>query len=207
MAHSAAQALSQLRSTANFEWYIIPVLMMVIYVYSVEVERKNWSIILAGLAFWGMDWFNEIWNGLVFHFTGYAPVWATPTKSCYEILIGLNIEITLMFLIAGIACAKMLPKDKNKKIFGIPNRAVYAVGDSILFVIVETILNYIGVLSWEYWWWHPFLLFLIGYLPFLVACFWVYDMESIKKKIIAVGSILSVDAAGLIIFGSILNWI
>lgn len=210
MTNSARQALSILRDTSNFQWCIIPILIIVIYVYAVEIERRNWNVLLAGLAFWGMDWFNEIWNSLVFHFTQYAPVWGAPADTAYLILIGLNIEITFMFLIAGIACAKMLPKDKKMKILGIPNRWFMAIFDSILFVIVEIILNKIGVLTWEYSWWQPnfpFVLFLIGYMPFLVMCFWVHDMDTIKKKIIAVSTIFSVDILGLIIFGGILGWL
>lgn len=210
MTESARQALSILRDTSNFQWYIVLILIFVIYVYSVEIERKNWNVLFAGLAFWGMDVFNEIWNALVFHFTNFAPVWGTPTKSVYEIFIGLNIEISFMFLVAGIACAKMLPTDKKVKILGIPNRWFLAVSNSILFVIVECILNHIGVLTWEYWWWQPtfpFVLFLIGYMPFLVACYWVYDLETVKKKIIAVGTIFSVDLLGIIVFAYILNWI
>lgn len=210
MANSAKQALSILRDTSNFQWYIIPVFIMVIYVYAVEIERKNWNVFFAGLAFWGMDWFNEIWNSLVFHFTQFAPVWGAPSKTSYLILIGLNIEITFMFLIAGVVCAKMLPEDKNKKILGIPNRWFYAIFDSILFVIVEIILNKIGVLAWEYKWWQPnfpWVLFLIGYMPFLVTSFWVYDMDTVKKKIITVSTIFSIDILGLIIFGGVLGWI
>jgi len=210
MAESAKQALAQLRDTSNFSWYIIPIFIFVFYVYAVEVEKKNWNVLFAGLAFWGMDVFNEIWNGLVFHFTEFAPVWGTPTKSAFEIFIGLNIEISLMFLVAGIACAKMLPKDKKAKILGIPNRLFLAVFNSILFVLVECLLNNIGVLTWEYWWWQPnfpFVLFLIGYMPFLVACYWVHDMDTVKKKIIAVGTIFSVDAIAIILFSCIPRWI
>jgi dolichyl-phosphate-mannose--protein O-mannosyl transferase len=115
-----------------------------------------------------------------------------------------------MFLIAGIAVAKMLPKDKNMKIIGIPNRWFFAVFNSILFVIVEIILNSIGVLSWEFSWWQagfPFILFLIGYMPFFIACYWVHDMDSIKKKLIAIGTIFGVDASAILIFGVILHWI
>jgi len=44
------------------------------YLYTVEAKKHNWSLFLVGLVFWGMDWYNEIWNSLVLHFTGYAPV-------------------------------------------------------------------------------------------------------------------------------------
>ncbi|WP_304942082.1 hypothetical protein [Vallitalea guaymasensis] len=210
MTVSAKQGLEILRTTSNFQWYVIPILIIVIYIYAVEVEKRNWNVLLAGLAFWGMDWFNEIWNALVFHFSGYAPVWGAPTKSAYLILIGLNIEITFMFLVAGIACAKMLPKDKKKKILGIPNRYFLVVFNSILFVIVEIILNRMGVLTWEYSWWQPYcpwLILLIGYMPFIAMCYIVHDMKKIKNKLITVGIIFAVDILGLVIFGAILRWI
>jgi hypothetical protein len=107
--------------------YVITLFALTVYVYAVEVERKNWNLVLAGLAFWGMDWFNEIWNGLVFHFTNYAPVWGAPGKTAYLLLIGLNIEICFMFAVAGVAFNKMLPADKKVKIMGIPNRLFMAV--------------------------------------------------------------------------------
>ena len=207
---SASQALSILRDGSLFQWYVIPLFALVVYVYAAEMERQNWSLIFAGLAFWGMDWFNEIWNGLVFHFTNQAPVWGAPGKTAYLILIGLNIEICFMFFISGIVFSKMLPRDKRLKIAGIPNRLLFAVAGSIFCVFVEVLLNAIGALTWEYPWWDansPWLIFLIGYLPFFLVSFWVYDMETIKKKAITVGAILGVDIAALVVFMGILNWI
>ena len=75
---AATQALSILRVGSQFSWYVIPLFAFVFYVYAVEIERRNLNLVFAGLAFWGMDWFNETWNSLAFHFTGYAPVWAAP---------------------------------------------------------------------------------------------------------------------------------
>jgi hypothetical protein len=207
---SASQALSILRDGSQFQWYVIPLFALVVYVYAVEMERKNWNLIFAGLAFWGMDWFNEIWNGLVFHLTSHAPVWGAPGKTAYLILIGLNIEICFMFFISGIVWSKMLPQDKRLKIAGISNRLVFAVAGSIFCVFVEVLLNTVGALTWEYSWWDansPWLIFLIGYLPFFLISFWVYDMESIKKKAITVGVILGVDIVALVVFMGILNWI
>jgi hypothetical protein len=207
---SASQALSILRDGSQFQWYVIPLFALVVYVYAVEIERQNWSLIFAGLAFWGMDWFNEIWNGLVFHFTNYAPVWGAPGKTAYLILIGLNIEICFMFFISGIVWSKMLPRDKRLKIAGIPNRLVFAVAGSIFCVFVEILLNAAGALAWEYSWWDansPWLIFLIGYLPFFLVSFWVYDMEKIKDKALAVGVILGIDVVALVLFMGVLNWI
>jgi hypothetical protein len=207
---SALEALSILRDGSLFKWYVIPLFAFAVYVYAVEIERENWSLFFAGLAFWGMDWFNEIWNGLVFHFTNYAPVWGAPGQTAYLILIGLNIEIMFMFSIAGIAFAKMLPKDKHLKILGIPNRLVFAVLGSAFCVFVEVLLNQVSALTWEYAWWSaqaPWLIFLIGYLPFFLVSFWVYDMESTCKQAITVGVIFAIDIIGLILFLGILGWI
>jgi hypothetical protein len=206
----ASQALSNLRSPALFQWHVITLFAFVVYVYAVEIERRNWNLIFAGLAFWGMDWFNEIWNGLVFHFTNYAPVWGAPGKTAFLILIGLNIEICFMFAVAGIVFAKMLPADKKLKILGIPNRIFFAVVNAIFCVFVEILLNAADALTWEYSWWNarfPLLIFLFGYLTFFLVTYWVYDMDKIRKKINALCIIYGVDLTALILFGVILKWI
>jgi hypothetical protein len=210
MTESAQQALSILRDGSLFQWYVIPLFALVVYVYANEIERRNWNLIFAGLAFWGMDWFNEIWNGLVFHFTQYAPVWGAPGKTAYLILIGLNIEICFMFAIAGITFSKMLPKDKKMKMRGIPNRLLFAIVGAAFCVFVEYLLNAVGALTWEYPWWNtgaPWLIFLVGYLTFFLVSFWVFDMASVKKKMIAVGAILGLDVICLVVFMGILKWI
>jgi len=207
---SASQAMAILRNPATFQWYVITLFALCVYVYAVEIERRNWSLIFAGLAFWGMDWFNEIWNGLVFHFTNYAPVWGAPGQTAYLILIGLNIEICFMFAIAGVTFSKMLPPDKSLKVLGIPNRLVFAIMGSIFCVIVELLLNAAGALTWDYSWWNvgaPWLIFLIGYLPFFLVAFWVFDMPTVRQKAITVGSILGFDLICLILFAGILHWI
>ncbi len=210
MSEYASKALAILRSGDFFQWYIIPLLAFVVYVYAVEIERKNWNLVFAGLAFWGMDWFNEIWNGLFFHFSQYAPVWGAPGKTAFLILIGLNIEICFMFAVAGIVFSKMLPQDKNMKICGINNRIFFAIANSIFCVIVEIFLNGANALTWDYSWWCakvPFLIVIFGYLHFFLVAFWVFDMESIRKKITVVGIIYIFDIICLIVFAGILKWI
>jgi len=209
-AQSALEAIKILRDGSQFQWYVIPLFAFVVYVYTVEIERKNWNLVFAGLVFWGMDWFNEIWNGLVFHFTNFAPVWGAPGKTAYLILIGLNIEISFMFAIAGIAFSKTLPPDKKMKILGVPNRLFFAVLYSVFCVIIEVLLNAVDALTWEYSWWNasaPVLIVLFGYLTFFIAAFWVFDMDSLKKKITTTAIIYSVDVVAIIVFGFILNWI
>lgn len=199
-----------LRSPENFVWYVIPLLTLALYAYYREAEDGNWDRVLAGLAFWGTDWFNEIWNGLVFHFTNYAPVWGIAKDTAFLILMGLNIEITLMFAITGIMATFALPKDKHMKILGINNRVFFIVLNCILCVSVEVFLNLSGALVWSYWWWShdfPLFIFLFGYLPFFAMCYWVYDMTSRKKQIAVVSSIFAVNITALVVFGAILKWI
>ena len=207
---SAAQALSILRDGSQFKWYVIPIFVLVCYVYAVEIERKNWNLVFAGLALWGMDWFNEIWNALVFHFTQYAPVWGAPGETAYLLLIGLNIEICFMFFVLAIVFGKTLPQDKNLKILGIPNRLFFAIVHSAVAVFIEVLLNLANALTWDYSWWNvraPWLIFLIGYFPFFAVGYWVHDMKTVRSKAITVGCILGFDAACLIVFGTFLKWI
>ena len=207
---AAERALSILRDGSQFQWYVIPLFAFVVYVYAVEVERKNWNLVFAGLAFYGMDWFNEIWNALFFHFNGTAPVWGAPGATAYLIFIGLNIEISFMFAIAGVAFGKMLPEDKQLKVLGIPNRIFIAVAGAAFCVFVEVLLNNIGALTWDWSWWDansPWLIFLFGYLHFFLISFWVHDMDSARKKIAVVGGIFLFDLILILVFGVGLGWI
>jgi hypothetical protein len=157
-----------------------------------------------------MDWFNEIWNALVLHFTQFAPVWGTPGNSAFVILAGLNIEIMFMFAVAGIIWTKMLLPDKNAKILGVNNRWFVAIFGSAFSVFVEYFLNKTNALTWEYAWWNrgaPWLIFLFGYLTFFIVAFWVYDMDSFKKKLQVVGVIWGFDILCIILFVGVLGWI
>jgi len=210
MSDFAMQALARLRDGSNFQWYVIPLLAFVFYVYTVEAEKRNWNLILAGLAFWGVDWLNEIINSLVLRFTHYAPIWAEPGPSAYLILIGLNIETMFMFAVAGIIWAKMLHPDKDFKYLGIPNRWAVAIGGSVFSVIIEYFLNSANALTWDYPWWNrgmPLFIFLFGYLWFFVFAFWVFDMKAFKQKLQIVGTLWAVDIIGLIVFAGFLKWI
>ena len=207
---SAQQALAILRDGSQFQWYVIPLLAVVFYVYTHEVERRNWNVVFGGLAFWGMDWLNETWNSLFFHFTRYAPAWGAPGKTAYLILIGLNIEICFMFAMAGVIFCKMLPPDKSIKVLGIPNRLFIAISGAAFCVFVEVLLNAVGALTWDWPWWRagaPWLIFLFGYFHFFLVAFWVHDMEKISSKAKVVGAIYAVDAVVIILFGPILGWI
>jgi len=210
---ASLEALSNLRQLNPLTgWYIIPILAIVLYIYGVEIkkarETKNWNTVFAGLTVLGLDLINEIWNALVFAFSNNSAFWTTPSASAYIILIGWNIEIAFMFSIAGITFAKFLPDDKNKKMLGLPNRWAMAIGFSLFCVIVEIFLNWGDYLIWEYVWWNwynPVLIFLIGYFPFFVGAFHVYDLPELKDKIKVVGIIYGIGIGLLCIFGPLLG--
>lgn len=200
--------MTVLRDSSHFSWTIVPLFVIVVYLYFRQAELGNWSRILAALALWGMDWINEILNALVFRFTGYAPVWGIGHESSWLILIGINVEITLMFLVMGLAATTLLPADKRLRVFGINNRLFFACANSVICVLVELVLNHFGMLIWRWSWWnatHPWLIFLVGYLPFFLVAYAVYDMESRHRQIATVAAILGVDAVALATFIS-LGW-
>ncbi len=204
------EAQHALRAPGRFDWSTITLLGLVVYVYVVEIERSNWNAVLAGLAFWLMDWVNEIINALVLHFHGYAPIWTVTGHSSFVILIGLNIEISLLFAFAGVAFAKMLPKDRAMKILGLPNRWALAIGLSSFSVGVELLLHADGVFHWAYWWWNVAsfpVIIVLGYLTFYGVSFWVHDMDSRKRQLSVVGALATLDLVAGLVFGPLLGWI
>jgi hypothetical protein len=56
----AQQAQEILRDGSQFQWYVIPLMAIVFYIYTHEIQHRNWNVVLAGLAFWGADWINGI---------------------------------------------------------------------------------------------------------------------------------------------------
>jgi len=206
----ARQAEAILRDGSQFQWYVIPLLAIVFYIYVNEVEKRNWNVVLAGLAFWGMDWINELVNSIFYTLNGRAPFWGAPGSTAFLILIGLNIEIMFMFAFAGVVWSKMLLPDKSTKILGLPNRWFIAIAGSAFCVFVEVLLNAVDALTWDWPWWDtntPWLIFLFGYLHFFVVAFWVHDMDTLKKKITTIGVIWTIAILLVLIFGVGLNWI
>jgi len=76
--------------------------------------------------------------------------------------------------------------------------------------IVEILLNQANALTWDYTWWSasaPWLIFLVGYLPFFLVSFWVFDMPTVQQKVKVVGAIMAFDLACLVVFAGVLGWI
>jgi hypothetical protein len=187
-----------LRDGSTFQWSTVPLLGFAVYVYAVEVERRRWDIVLAGAGFWLMDWFNELVNSAVLHATDRAAVWTVTGDTSYLILIGLTVEISLLFLVSGVVFVKQLPA-RDVRLLGLPNRWVLILGFSCLCVLVELFLHSTGYFHWEYWWWDvPFipLIVLFGYVPFFAVAAWVYDMGADRRRQLrAVGTFAAVDVA------------
>lgn len=204
------EAQRMLRDPTQFKWYVVTLLVLVLYVYSVEVERRRWDVVLAGLAFWLADWINEIVNALILHFSHRAALWTVTGDTAYLILIGLTIEISLMFAISGVVFVKTLPEDRRAKLLGMPNRLTIALGFSIVAVFVEVLLHGTGYFHWDYWWWNfPFVfpIIVFGYLWFFLISAYVYDLPDNRQRLRIVGGMAALVAVSLIVFGTVLGWI
>ena len=198
------------RDPSLFKWYAVALLALVIYVYANEVERRRWDIIAAGAAVWVADWFNEIVNALVLQASDRAPLWATTGPTAYQFLVGLNVEISFMFAIAGIVYAKLLPPDPGVRILGIPNRLAIALGLSVVSVAVELFLHAAGTFHWAYWWWNtPFvpLIVVFGYLWFYLFAAWIYDAASARQRWTRLGALAVLDVVMGLVFGVGFGWL
>lgn len=227
-----------LQDTNALNWYIVPIFVILVYLITTEIKNKNYNVVFGGFAFWLADVFNETWNSMVYASSG-QPVWGTTSagNSALQILVGYNIEISIMFFILGMAACKMLKTSKacegesflqgNKNWLSDPNNMYYkanvrgknlsreekaikkkavlgrvipALIGSALAVVIEILLNYCNVLTWEKSWWQPtrpLILFLIGYCPFFFSAYIVHDLPR-KRQLLAVG-IMSVIVIGLLV--------
>jgi hypothetical protein len=147
-----AQALHILRKGDHFHWYVITLLALVVYVYANEITKKNWRGVAAGLTLYMVHWFYEIVNALIQHFTGHA-LWTIPTGTAFLLLVGVGIELSFMFSIAGLVLSKLLPEDPQKRIFGVRNRVIFVLGNAAFFAGVEKLLVKTPVFAWVYPWW------------------------------------------------------
>ncbi|PKL41136.1 MAG: hypothetical protein CVV44_00425 [Spirochaetae bacterium HGW-Spirochaetae-1] len=199
------QALGILRNGNTFQWYFIPLLAFVIYIYFNEISKKNWNSVAAGLSLYMVHWFYEILNALIQHFSGHA-LWTVPTGTSYLLLIGVGWELSMMFSVAGLIFSKILPEDPKMKILGINNRIFFALGNAAFFSIFEIFLASTPAFHWVYNWWGAFPVFITVYIPFFLAANFAFDMKPRTQKLF-IGGLFIINAAMLIIFAGILKWI
>lgn len=199
------QALSILRSGDNFRWYVISLLAFVIYIYANEYSKKNWKGIAAGLSLYLVHWFFEIANALIQHISGHA-LWTVPTGTAWLLLVGVGIELSFMFSVAGLVLSKLLPADPKAKILGINNRIFLAIANAALFSIIEIFLARTPAFHWVYPWWGALPVFITVYIPFFVVSFLCHDWKP-KTQRLFIGSLLALDSLLILVFAGILKWI
>lgn len=193
----ADAAKAAVRSTANFNWSFITFLAIVVIMYLSELKQKNYKGIAAALALYSVHWFYEILNAVICHFSGYALWTVSPESTSYILLIGVSWELSMMFAIAGFT-SKLLPDDKDMKIFGINNRIVFAIGSALLFSLIEIFLASTPAFIWVYKWWGAIPVFITTYIPFFLASYLTYDAKPLNQKKF-IGIMVIVDVALLVI--------
>lgn len=202
---ASQEALDILRDGSTFSWTTVTLLAFVFYVYAVEIERRRWDIILAGIAFFLMDVFNELVNSAILQISDRSALWTVTGDSSYLILVGWCIEIVFLFLVTGIIFVKQLPPDPRTRILGVPNRVFLVLAFSILCVLVEVFLESTGYFHWDYWWWNvPFvpLIVIFGYATFFAIAAYVYDLgTNHRKQLRIVGGMAAINATLAVGFG------
>lgn len=201
MTEATGQALCGLRDISMLQWYVIPFLAVVFYIYTREIKEarrtNDWNAILAGLTIFGVDFFNETWNGWILNITGYSAFWTTPGDTALRTMVGWNIEIMFMFSLLGIIFYHSLSEGKKEKILWLPEKWFWAISYSIFCVFIECILNIAGLLVWEYPFWSlsfkgVWLIFFVGYFEFFCFAILVISLKTMKNKLITVGIIYAV---------------
>ena len=181
----------RVRSTENFNWTFIFILAVVFYVYWSEFHKKNFDIIFAGFALYGVHWLYEIGNAIIAKASGY-PLWSVSNESTtFILLIGVSWELSMMFSLAGIISFKMLPHDRTKRYFakgkfkGISCKLMGAISMALLFALFESFLaattNHSFI--WVYKWWGVIPVFFTTYIPFFLASNYVPDMKPRNRNI------------------------
>jgi hypothetical protein len=207
---AAAAALRILRDPHSFQWTLVPLFGIVVYLYCVEIGKERWNVIAAGAAYYGIEWVGEILNSLFFHFSGYAPLWGEPGPTAYLILVGINAETTLMFMLFGLAVGQVLRADRRARVLGVPHRLFVILGFSLFCALIESALHAWGALTWDWWWWgwpHIWSVMLFAYGPAVAFTVWVHDMESPRAKALVLGAVYALVALGLFVFVRVLHWI
>jgi hypothetical protein len=215
MTNASVRALEHLRDFSMLKWYVIPLLAIVLYIYAAEMRKArssgNWDPILAGLTLFGMDFFNETWNGWVLVLSGRSAFWTAPGDTALRTMVGWNIEIMLMFAIAGIVFYYMCPENRSERILGLPARWFWAIAFSAFCVLVECVLNIGGLLVWEYPFWNRslagiWLIFVFGYFEFFAAINLVLGMKNVRRRITVIGLIYAVPVVMNVFGFAVMGW-
>lgn len=193
MTESARLALVGLRDCTTLQWYVVPLLVLLFYIYVVEIREGrrtgDWNAVIAGVTLFAADFVNESINGWIFSISGYSALWLAPGPTALRTLVGWNVEIMFMFAIVGIVYYKSMDADPAATLCGLPNRWFWALFYSAVSVLVELGLNKGGLLVWDYRWWNRGLvevlpIFVFGYLWFYLAAKFAIERKTIRGKVL-----------------------
>jgi hypothetical protein len=183
----ADAANNLIRSNGNFNWTFIAIFAVIIYIYGTEIKHKNYKGIVAALSLYGVHWLYEIVNAVIQSASGYALWTVSSDSTSFMLLIGVSWELSMMFSIAGLVMSKLLPDDPQKKILGINNRILFAIGNAAFFSIFEIFLAGTPAFIWVYPWWGAIPVFVTTYIPFFLAAFLMHDaLPKTQIKFLAV---------------------
>jgi hypothetical protein len=216
MTESARQALIGLREFSTLQWYVVPLLALLFYIYVVEIRDArrtgNWDAVIAGVTLFAADFVNESVNGWIFAISGYSALWLAPGPTAMRTLVGWNVEIMFMFAIVGIIYYKSVDADPRATVCGLPNRWFWALFYSAVSVLVELGLNKGGLLVWDYRWWNRGVIgvlpiFVFGYLWFYLAAKYAIERKTLRSKVMVpvllFGVATALDLTGL----GLLGWV
>lgn len=215
MTPASEQALQGLRDPTTLQWYVIPLLAIVFYVYAREIAAARasgkWDAVLAGATLFGMDFVNETANGWILSLTRHSALWTAPGPTALRTMVGWNVEIMFMFALAGLVFFHTWSPDPKARVLGLPDRWFWALAYSAFCVLVELLLNRGGLLVWEYSFWNAslggvWLIFLFGYLHFYVAVILVLGLRTMRKRLLAIGGIWGVAVLGNVLGMGVLGW-
>jgi hypothetical protein len=215
MTESARQALIGLRDFTTLQWYVVPLLALVFYVYAVEIRDArrtgNWDAVIAGVTLFGADFVNESINGWIFAISGCSALWLAPGPTALRTMVGWNVEIMFMFAIVGIIYYKSLDEDPTATVLGLPNRWFWALFYSAVSVLVELGLNKGGLLVWDYRWWNRGVIevlpiFVFGYLWFYLAAKFAIERATLRAKVLVPATLFAVAAVLNVVGLGLLGW-
>jgi len=215
MTEASRRALDGLRDPHTLQWYVVPLLALLFYIYVVEIKKArasgDWNPVLAGLTLFGMDFVNESINGWILVLSDRSALWTAPGPTALRTMVGWNVEIMFMFAIAGIIYCHSLSPDPRARLLGIPERWLWAVAYSAFSVVVELVLNAGGLLVWDYGFWTGtpagvWLIFLFGYLHFYVVTGLVIGARRVRTKLYAIAGIYGVAILLNLIGMGVLGW-
>lgn len=215
MTESARQALVGLRDFTTLQWYIVPLLALLFYIYVTEIRDArrtgNWDPVIAGATLFCADFVNESINGWIFAISGYSALWLAPGPTALRTMVGWNVEIMFMFAIVGIIYFRSIDDDPAAKVLGMPNRWFWALFYSGVSVVVELALNRGGLLVWDYRWWNRGVIealpiFLFGYLWFYAAAKYAIERKTLRAKVRVPVTLLSVAVILNVVGLGLLGW-